>query len=530
VLIHLARQKVHPREPQVVSCPLPIPFIGHLVLMALQGGHYIRTLGLAHPHLPAFTLVVPFARLYIITSPPLAVAIQRRPVAQLSSNALLPSIVKRAMGLDDRTADIVSRGLDPISGGGGGVGVLAELHAMLTSYLGPGTPLDELTVGSAKELAAELDEYVRTTNLGGNNGPTAEVAAEEDLLPWARRLVVRATSRVLYGSRNPLATASSTSSTKEDLERAFWDFDHGLGRLVAGVLPPSFVARKAYRGREMLTAAFKEYIDAGHYEPTTSSLKESGGNGDGAAPIILNRIRIARAHGFSADGVARSEVSFLFAAIVNTATVAFWVLARVCSDPKLLALIRSELDGIVVKNNKEPSSSSHDRKPTRQLSSSALTAHGCRDCPTLWAVYRETLRLGSNNFSTRLVKEDTVVTAAGLVGEGGAEGGGGYFLQRGGIVQIAGGVMHMNRAIWGEDAAEFQPLRHLAKLRKPQQQQLKRQGEATLGSSAVHPAAFRGFGGGRTLCPGRHFATGEILGFVACVLLRFEIQGVGGGG
>lgn len=32
------------------------------------------------------------------------------------------------------------------------------------------------------------------------------------------------------------------------------------------------------------------------------------------------------------------------------------------------------------------------------------------------------------------------------------------------------------------------------------------------------------------MCPGRHFATGEILGLVGCVLLRVEMDGVGGVG
>ncbi|KAK8919664.1 Protopine 6-monooxygenase [Metarhizium anisopliae] len=37
-------------------------------------------------------------------------------------------------------------------------------------------------------------------------------------------------------------------------------------------------------------------------------------------------------------------------------------------------------------------------------------------------------------------------------------------------------------------------------------------------SGGIHPAAFRGFGGGKTLCPGRRFATNEILLFAALIV------------
>lgn len=45
-----------------------------------------------------------------------------------------------------------------------------------------------------------------------------------------------------------------------------------------------------------------------------------------------------------------------------------------------------------------------------------------------------------------------------------------------------------------------------------------------------NPVAFRPFGGGATLCPGRHFASTEILAFASVILLRFDIKPVGGNG
>ncbi|POS70492.1 hypothetical protein DHEL01_v211110 [Diaporthe helianthi] len=46
------------------------------------------------------------------------------------------------------------------------------------------------------------------------------------------------------------------------------------------------------------------------------------------------------------------------------------------------------------------------------------------------------------------------------------------------------------------------------------------------GKKRVNLVAFRGFGGGTTLCPGRHFASTEILMFSALLVLRFDLRPV----
>lgn len=41
---------------------------------------------------------------------------------------------------------------------------------------------------------------------------------------------------------------------------------------------------------------------------------------------------------------------------------------------------------------------------------------------------------------------------------------------------------------------------------------------------------FRAFGGGKILCPGRHFATNEVLAVVAMFVARFDMTPVGAAG
>jgi cytochrome P450 len=88
-----------------------------------------------------------------------------------------------------------------------------------------------------------------------------------------------------------------------------------------------------------------------------------------------------------------------------------------------------------------------------------------------------------------------------------------HFLKKDSILLISGGIMHQLKNVWGDDVDEFNPKRFSEPMR----------------SKDLYPAAFRAFGGGSTLCPGRHFAANEILVFVALIILQFDFQPTAGG-
>lgn len=441
---------------------------------------------------PVFTLPVPFSRIYIVADPALANAVQRASRA-LSFTPLVPDITKRVLGFDAAHDAIVRQHIDPEPGQPRGV--LADLHDMVWSYLGPGQTLTDLSLRASRELARQVNSYA------AEHDRDPEVV---NLLIWIRHFVAVSTANFLYGPRNPLAL-------NPELEDSFWDFDHGLGSLLMGIFP-SVTAGKAYRGREALAKAFAEYLEEGRH------------NDDGVSPIIRKRIEILLEHGFTVREASRSEVSFLFAGIVNTATTTFWVVLHLFARPDLLNYVRAELlAGAVTELDMGGD------KPTRLLDQEALKTN----CPTLMSVFRESLRVGSDFYSTRLVKTDTLLS-------------GKYFFAKDSVVQIAGGVIHADTGIWGPSADQFDPMRFIKLQQQPSSSlapptSLTRQLSSSSTSSSgtnegenervkgVHPAAFRAFGGGKTLCPGRHFATHEILAFVAMIVLTVDLEAEGGG-
>ncbi|KAK3316322.1 cytochrome P450 [Apodospora peruviana] len=479
LLYHLQKQPSHPDEPPII--PSTIPFIGHLLGMAVEGGRYIKNIGLRNRDKPIFTLPVLKSRIYIVTDPSLAAAVQRASKA-LSFTPLIPDITKRVLGLDTATVDIVRQHLDPEPGERRGF--LADMHDMVYSYLGPGEALNELSLGAAQELAAQVNAYVTKHS-------TPETVS---LLHWVRHFVTIGTAEFLYGPENPI-------SKDQRLEEAFWDFDHGLGSLLMNILP-SVTARKPYYGREALAAALTKYLEQEKHKSSASK-------------IVKNRVEIALRHGWTLQAASRSEVSFLFAGIVNTATTTFWVVLQIFARERLLEAVRRELlEAVTVKGSDS----------VRVLS---LERVKNGSCPALTAVFRECLRVGSDNYSTRLVKTDTVLA-------------GKWFLQKDSVVQIAGGVMHADPRIWGQDANEFNERRFLKTETNGNGNGISMKSTSTNSStsslnssngtiggnnvSGVHPAAFRAFGGGKTLCPGRHFATNEILAFVAMIVLTFDLE------
>lgn len=569
LLIHLSTQKWHGAEPPIVSCPLlfpiPLPYVGHLLGMALQGGHYIKQLGLSTASttkdkkpLPVFTLVVPFSRLYIVTSPTLANVVQRKSTRELSFNKILPELTGRIMGLDEDTKEIVKRGLltpavvkgdgefGPAANSGGESGFLVDLHHMIVSYLGPGTVLDELTLTAVRELIKELDTYSSTVLNNNNNHNEEETPSqgkEEELLPWLRDVVAQSAARMLYGDRNPFVTQPHPE--QHDLEKGMWDFDHGLGRLLMGIWP-TVTAPKAYHGREKMVAAFREYLVQKHYEPAMD------GKSKGASQIIHNRLRICSKHGFSVDATARSETSFLFAGIVNTATVAFWSVLRIFADGpegQLLRDVREELarceaifPAETMSGGVDTGNEQKQQQLLLQLSIGKLVKNNFAACPKLHAVCREVLRMGSNNVGARLVLGgggNEIDNKDGEKGRAQAQAqaqeyvhiatsqDGEYLLRKGSIIQIAGGVMHNDKTIWGEDADEFNPQRHVLLSRSSTATSTSTTNKTGTGTgTTMHPGAWRPFGGGNTRCPGQHLAKAEIIALVACIVLRFDIEGV----
>jgi cytochrome P450 len=83
---------------------------------------------------------------------------------------------------------------------------------------------------------------------------------------------------------------------------------------------------------------------------------------------------------------------------------------------------------------------------------------------------------------------------------------------------------HQDPKIYGERIDEFIPNRFLNDLIKTDSSNHHTADGTFVGKTGPSVKSLKPFGGGVTLCPGRHFAHNESLAFIATALRRFDIQ------
>lgn len=283
--------------------------------------------------------------------------------------------------------------------------------------------------------------------------------AKVKLAKWLRSNVTLATTNSIYGPQNPFNDVSVAD--------AFWQFESETMALLVGVLP-SITARKGIAGRTKVAKAFEHYFRIeGHKQ---------------ASIWMRNRYETYAKYGIGEEDIARYEVGGSFAVLVNTVPVAFWMLLLVYSHPNLLNDIRKELDSVVT--------TTADNGVVRYLDITLLKTN----CRLLTSTFQEVLRDRSVGTSVRQVMRDTVLD-------------GQWLLKKDCMIQMPSRVVHTDSTLWGTDADAFNPRRFM-----------KDQGQ-----KRPNPAAFRAFGGGTTLCPGRHFATNEVLAVVSIFIMRYDL-------
>ncbi|KAH0351021.1 cytochrome P450, partial [Aureobasidium melanogenum] len=253
------------------------------------------------------------------------------------------------------------------------------------------------------------------------------------------------------------------------IEEAFWDFEMNLRLLVVNIFP-SIIARKAYLGREKVVAAFVKYYNEGGQKV--------------ASELAQARWNVQHENGASTEDISRMETATVLGVVSNTTPSSFWMLYDVYSRPALLAQLRDEVREHALKKN--------------ESGEMIIDLAAMRDnCPNLLATFQEILRTRSTVSPTRFVMDDIVLSDK-------------YLLKKGRVLVMPGMSMNYEPGIWGEDSRTFDPTRF-------KKEHLKQR-----------PTSFMSFGASPSLCPGRHFASGEILGMAAMMMLRYDITPVGG--
>ncbi|KAF1954377.1 cytochrome P450 [Byssothecium circinans] len=253
----------------------------------------------------------------------------------------------------------------------------------------------------------------------------------------------------------------------ERLERGLSQFADQTPTFLTG-LPPWIFAPKAYRAREAIVARFQQYFGAKSDE--------------NASELVKARANVLREYGVPESDIARFEAVNGFGILLNLLPTAFWTIYHIFSDPDLLDAVRQEAVAAGLD------------KCADILPNSVEELAKLDDLPLLTSVLKESLRTHAAGVAARMVMDDHMFD-------------GQYLLKRDTYLFIPNRAVHFDRTIWGDNVNEFVPHRFT-----------KHNGEK------IHPAAFRGFGGGVNLCPGRLFSIKLITAVTASLVLRHDIK------
>lgn len=249
-------------------------------------------------------------------------------------------------------------------------------------------------------------------------------------------------------------------------------FEENLMMLLVNVLP-SVTAKRGMEATATVGHAFQHYFEQN--EHLNGSL------------LVQTRYNHSREHDVSVEDIGAFEAGGSIAALANTFPTAYWMLTYIYSHADVLQDCRDEVTNITKITNGGDGCTTHSVDMTSIKSS----------CPVITATLQEVLRHTAVGSTVREVMEDTLLD--------------GYMLKKGNTLLTPANVMHTNPSVWGSDTKESD---HRRFLRSP-------------GKKMPNPVAFRAFGGGSTLCPGRHFATTEVLATATMFIARFDITPVG---
>lgn len=247
------------------------------------------------------------------------------------------------------------------------------------------------------------------------------------------------------------------------------------GFLTLSVFPfASLFFPKLFRARELAAAAMINYMRQGGYKT--------------ASGLVRKRYEHHQGFGLTLEDIARGELGNTFAVLGNSTPCALWVLYHIFSDNQVLADVRREVSALV-----------HDEDDGKGGVFSSIDLASIREsCPALLSTFQEVLRYRAVNPGPRVLLEDVQIDR--------------FLLKKGSMLMIPATVQHSDISAWGQDAREFKHMRFAP----------------APGQKKPNRVAFRAFGGGHVLCPGRHFASTEIMSLAALLAIQFDVVPVAG--
>ncbi|KAF9646735.1 cytochrome P450 [Thelephora ganbajun] len=253
--------------------------------------------------------------------------------------------------------------------------------------------------------------------------------------------------------------------------QAFNDFDSNFHLLLAGV--PRIFLRKSTEGLATMNRLFEKYFDGPHED---------------ASEYVLESERVIRDQGYDSKAVGAYFVCFFFALMANMPNAGYWMI--------VLNLRREEGVRPLVDEIDEAVTSWKHQNPGQEIEDHLYEFVSTTELPLLTSTIQETLRYVTSAISIRRVTEPVEL--------------GGYRFDKGDEIACMTRSVHLDEEIH-ENALEYNPRRYI------DQKGFSKNGKIVTNHSMP-------WGGGVSMCAGRHFATRALKSFMVFLLIRYTLE------
>jgi cytochrome P450 len=283
-------------------------------------------------------------------------------------------------------------------------------------------------------------------------------------------------------SKNSLSCAEMTH-----IQHQFEIFDSEFGLLAAGI--PSLFTRASLKCRKWLKNQMSSYVL----------------NTDSCSEIFEQLVKTIQSFPqLNMDDQSAYTMAFLWASQGNTNPAAFWCIYYILSDPKAKLAVIKELTDVSFRHN---------------ITDNFLTRSALEDMVVLESCICETLRMTTGSMTVRRVMSENCQINVST-GET-------FNLNKGDSVAIHPYLHHNDPEIF-ENPETFVYDRYLIKDKETKNQKITECIKHKNGNEVRRPYSLVSFGGGVSICPGRHFAKNEIKILVSLLLKHVNIEIVHG--
>ncbi|KAK6197110.1 hypothetical protein LQW54_010905 [Pestalotiopsis sp. IQ-011] len=372
-------------------------------------------------------------------------------------------ILMRTNGNDDETIKTIYTPLSSNKPGfpnpeGLSLGVLAQRMHVYQLHPGNNMVILQQKAQTWINRQIHLDIFSRDCGYAASRSPTE---IQLPLYEWTSDYFVRLGQYVYFGDVLDQVDPKYADS--------YIVFDEVIWKMLYQY--PGFLCRDMTAPRDHMMASLKAYFDIPREKRR-----------DQAAWIINTIEDEMRAIGVDNENLAIVVFHLYFAINTNARKTSFWMLTHLMRNPSYLEAFRAET---------APAFRGDELVDVTYIQDAAK-------CPTVDAIWHETLRLAGWAASVRLVTRDVVI--------------GGKLMRKGNRVMVPHRLLHFDEDVFGGDITDWRPQRWL---------------DTEAGRKLPSSPSWRPFGGGKTKCSGRFLAKYFVTAFVATLLRRFDIKPVG---